>query len=114
MQIYYCKSVKCLSASEILQRLSASEIFLKRLSASEIFQDLRHLNSLKNEKTTFLFTECEQNVCEIFLFLISLFFKDVPQSLSLDRFLFCCCDDSTGLARCLQDFANVCENVRMG
>jgi hypothetical protein len=21
--------------------------------------------------------------------------------------LFCCCDDSTGLARCLQDFANV-------
>jgi hypothetical protein len=84
---------------KFLQRLSASEIFLKRLSASEIFQDLRHLNSLKkkNEKTTFLFTECEQNVCEIFLFLISLFFKDVPQSLSLDRFLFCCCDVSTGL-----------------
>jgi len=80
---------------------------LKRLSASEIFQDLRHLNSFKNEKTNFLFTECEQNVCEIFLFLISSFFKDVPQSLSLDRFLFCCCDDSTGLARCLQDFASV-------
>ncbi len=48
----------------------------------------------------------KKNVCEIFLFLISLFFKDVPQSLSLDRFLFCCCDASTGLARCLQDFAN--------
>jgi hypothetical protein len=45
---------------KFLQRLSAIEIFLKRLSASEIFQDLRHLNSLKNEKTKFLFTECEQ------------------------------------------------------
>ncbi len=61
----------------------------------------------------FSFTECEQNVCEILLnvreitlFLISSFFKDVPQSLSLDRFLFCCCDASTGLARCLQGFAN--------
>ncbi len=48
-----------------------------------------------------------KNVCEIFLFLISLFFKDVPQSLSLNRFLFCGCDVSTGFARCLQDFANV-------
>jgi hypothetical protein len=41
-----------------------------------------------------------------FLFHISSFFKDVPQSLSLDRFLFCCCDESTGLVRCLQDFEN--------
>ena len=46
--------------------------FLKRLSASEIFQDLRHLNSLKNEKTKFLFTECEQkclrNISYFFIF----------------------------------------------
>ena len=58
-------------------------------------------------KLIFSLLSVSKNVCEIFLFLISLFFKDVPQSLSLDRFLFCCCDDSTGLARCLQDFANV-------
>ena len=64
------------------------------------------------------FTECEQkclrntvrcsrNTFIFFLFHISSFFKDVPHSLSLDRFLFCCCDESTGLVRCLQDFANV-------
>jgi hypothetical protein len=57
------------------------------------------------------FTECEQkclrNIFISLLFYISPFFKDVPQSLSLDRFLFCCCDESTGFARCLQDFANV-------
>ena len=58
-------------------------------------------------KLIFSLLSVSKNVCEIFLFLISLFFKDVPQSLSLDRFLFCCCDDSTGFARCLQDFANV-------
>ena len=58
-------------------------------------------------KLIFYLLSVSKNVCEIFLFLISLFFKGVPQSLSLDRFLFCCCDDSTGFARCLQDFANV-------
>jgi hypothetical protein len=50
---------------------------------------------------------CSRNTFIFFLFHISSFFKDVPPSLSLDRFLFCCCDESTGLARCLQDFANV-------
>jgi hypothetical protein len=58
-------------------------------------------------KQNFSLLNVSKNVCEIFLFLISSFFKDVPQSLSLARFLFCCCDDSTGLAICLQDFANV-------
>ena len=57
-------------------------------------------------KLIFSLLSVSKNVCEIFLFLISLFFKDVPHSLSLDRFLFCCCDDSTGLARCLQGFAH--------
>ena len=68
-------------------------------------------------KHNMFFTECErkclrntvrcsQNTFIFLLFHISLFFKDVPHSLSLDRFLFCCCDVSTGLARCLQDFAN--------
>jgi hypothetical protein len=77
--------------------------FLKRLSASEIFQDLRHLNSLNNKSVS-----VSKNVCEIPLFPCYFsFLKNVPHSLSLDRFLFCCCDDSTGLARCLQDFANV-------
>ena len=50
---------------------------------------------------------CSRNTFIFFLFHISSFFKDVPHSLRLDRFLFCCCDVSTGLARCLQDFANV-------
>ncbi len=69
-------------------------------------------------KQNMFFTECERkclqntvrclrNTFIFFLFHISSFFKDVPQSLSLDRFLFCCCDVSTGLARCLQGFANV-------
>jgi len=58
-------------------------------------------------KLIFSLLSVSKNVCEIFLFLISLFFKDVLQSLSLNRFLFCCCDDSTGLARCLKGFANV-------
>ena len=52
---------------------------------------------LKMRKLIFSSLSVSKNVCEIFLFLISLFFKDVPQSLSLDRFLFCCCDVSTGL-----------------
>ncbi len=63
------------------------------------------------------FTECEQkclrNTFISLLFYISSFFKDVPQSLSLDRFLFCYCDESTGLARCLQDFANVLSIANM-
>ncbi len=50
---------------------------------------------------------CSRNTFIFLLFHISSFFKDVPHSLSLDRFLFCCCDESTGLVRCLQDFANV-------
>ena len=64
------------------------------------------------------FTECEQKCLRttgrcsrnnfiFFLFHLSSFFKGVPQSLSLDRFLFSWCDESTGLARCLQDFADV-------
>ena len=63
-----------------------------------------------------------ENVCELlvdvreiilFLFHLSSFFKGVPQSLSLDRFLFSCCDESTGLVRCLQDFANVLSIANM-
>ena len=50
---------------------------------------------------------CSRNNFIFFLFHLSSFFKGVPQSLSLDRFLFCCCDVSTGLARCLQDLADV-------
>jgi hypothetical protein len=50
---------------------------------------------------------CSRNTFIFLLSHISSFFKDVPQSLSLDRFLFSCCDESTGLVRCLQDFANV-------
>ena len=69
-------------------------------------------------KQNMFFTECERkclrntvrcsrNTFIFLLFHIFSFFKGVPQSLSLDRFLFCCCEDSTGFARCLQDFANV-------
>ena len=50
---------------------------------------------------------CSRNNFIFFLFNLYSFFKGVPQSLSLDRFLFRCCDESTGLVRCLQDFANV-------
>ncbi len=66
---------------------------------------------------------CLQNTLIFFLFLISSFFKGVPHSLSLDRFLFCCCEC---VNRACQMFArfrkcsqsckcvcNVCENVRM-
>ncbi len=70
------------------------------------------------------FTECErkclrntgrclQHIFIFFLSHISSFFKNVPRSLSLDRFLFCCCDVSTGLARCLQDFADVLSIANM-
>ncbi len=69
-------------------------------------------------KQNMFFTECERkclrntvrcsrNTFIFLLFHIFSFFKDVSHFLSLDRFLFCCCDVSTGLARCLQDFANV-------
>ncbi len=50
---------------------------------------------------------CSRNTFIFLLFHISLFFTDVPHPLSLGRFLFCCCYESTGLVRCLQDFANV-------
>ncbi len=50
--------------------------------------------------------KCLRNTFIFLLSHISSFFKDVPQSLSLDRFLFCWCDESKGLVRCLQDFAN--------
>ncbi len=58
-------------------------------------------------KQIFSLLSVSKMFAKYFSFLFYLFLKDVPQSLSLDRFLFCCCDDSTGLARCLQDFANV-------
>ncbi len=66
---------------------------------------------------------CLQNTFIFFLFLISSFFKGVPHSLSLDRFLFCCCECVNRACQMFEKFrkcsqsckcvCNVCENVRM-